>query len=234
MLLRFTMRNNKEDSSCTARVPTRVRQGSITPHLHQNDAPLKAHFSNITFTPIRTRQRNYNRNAVDEKQFRVNEAIKAPEIFLIDEQGARLGAMPVEAARALAAERGYDLIEVSPLAQPPVCKLQNFAQLKYQSSKHLAKSKSKIKKVDIKGVRLSLRISPHDLEMRQQQAKKFLSKGDKVKVEIVLRGREKGRADLAVQVINDFTSKLEGTTIEQPPARLGNRLSALVSNVSKN
>ncbi len=137
--------------------------------------------------------------------------------------------LTIDKALALASERGYDLIEVSPLATPPVCKLQDFAQLKYQSSKHLAKAKSKIKKVDTKGIRLSLRISPHDREMREAQAKKFLTKGDKVKIEIVLRGREKGRADLAVQIINEFTSRIEGITIEQQPSRLGNKISALIS-----
>lgn len=129
----------------------------------------------------------------------------------------------------MAKEKGLDIIEVSPLSSPPVCKLLDFSHLKYQTSKHIAKAKLKTKKIDIKGIRLSLRISPHDLALRLSQTQKFLDTGDKVRVEIMLKGREKAKPQMAVQMLSGFIAKLKNARIEQAPISQGNKINMLIS-----
>lgn len=159
----------------------------------------------------------------------MNQEISCPEIFLIDENNVKIGVISISDALNTAKEKGLDLIEVSPLSSPPVCKLLDFSHLKYQSSKHIAKARSKTKKIDIKGVRLSLRISPHDLALRISQTQKFLDNGDKVRVEIMLRGREKAKPQMAVQMLSSFISKLNDARIEQAPVSQGNKTNMLIS-----
>lgn len=119
--------------------------------------------------------------------------------------------MTTAKALQLAREQELDLVEVSPKAQPPVAKITDYGRLRYQKEKEVQKQKVKQKKVEVKDIRLSLRISPHDLEMRLQQAIKFLGRGDKIKIEINLRGRERQMAGKAVEIIKNFESKLKTT-----------------------
>jgi len=161
----------------------------------------------------------------------VNLQINVPEVMVIDDEGNQLGVMDIYKARQLAEERELDLIEVSPLAQPPVCRVMNFGAYQYQQEKKERKQKSKQKKVEVKGIRLTLKIGPHDLDLRKNQALKFLDKGNKVKVELILRGRERAHADRARQIMKSFNEALsEEVTLssEQPIERQGNRLSMLL------
>lgn len=167
--------------------------------------------------------------------YRYNEAITIPEVNIIDEEGKFLGTMPTERAIALARERGYDLVEVSPKAVPPVCKFLDFGQFKYQKEKELRIQKARAKKVDIKGVRLSVKMGQHDLDIRFEQAKEFLADGDKIKVEINLHGREKEHGDLAMERIKEFLQRLETAyplSIEQPATRAGGNISTIVGRKS--
>ena len=121
-----------------------------------------------------------------------------------------------------------DLVEVSPLARPPVAKILNFHHFKYQREKEAQRQKARQKKQELKGVRLSLRIGKHDQEVRLEQAIGFLDDGDKLKVELPLRGRENQHADLAAQVIQSFVDDLKKQftiVIEQPIQKQGGRLS---------
>lgn len=140
--------------------------------------------------------------------YRANAQILAPEVRVIDENGANLGVLPTAQAVATAAERGYDLVEVDPRPVPPICKILNLGQFKYEKEREARKQKSKAKQVEVKGIRLSLRIGAHDLETRMRLAEKFLDEGDKVRIEIILRGREKAHSDLARSVISGFVAKL--------------------------
>jgi translation initiation factor IF-3 len=133
-------------------------------------------------------------------------------------------------AMQLARERDLDLVEVSPVAQPPVCKIMDYGAYQYQQEKKERKQKTKQKRVDIKGIRLGLNIGAHDLEIRKDQARKFFAKGDKVKVELILRGRERAFADRARATMENFAKSLgENVIIEQPFTRQGGRLSMLVA-----
>jgi len=165
-------------------------------------------------------------------RFRINDWIKVPEVLVIDENGQSLGVMPSAQAKALAEERGFDLMEVNPAAQPPVTKFIDYGQFKYEQDKELKKQKQALKQIVIKGVRLSVRIGAHDLEMRRTQARKFLDDNHKIKIEIILRGRERQHANLAFQVINGFIQSIKKETpvkIEQAPIYQGGKVAALIA-----
>ena len=109
----------------------------------------------------------------------------------------------------LAKSHGLDLVEVSPKVRPPVCRIMDFGKYQYQKAKEEKSAKTKQKKVDIKGIRIGIRTDEHDLNFKKNQAEKFLSKGNKVKIEITLRGREKAHQDLARNTLKEFMSRIE-------------------------
>jgi translation initiation factor IF-3 len=146
---------------------------------------------------------------VEEKKFRVNEQIISPEVFLIDENGEKIGAVPRTKALQRAQEAELDLVEVNPLVTPPVVKIIDYGQFKYEKEKKAHKQKVMQKKVDTKVIRLSVRIGWHDLEVRLDQAIKFLQRGHKLKIELILKGREKQHPEKAIEIINDFVKQLE-------------------------
>lgn len=164
--------------------------------------------------------------------FKVNELITAPTLMVIDENKQSVGVMSREDALKLAHEREMDLVEVFPKAEPPVAKLIDYGAFKYQKEKELRKQKAQSKEIEVKGVRLSVRISEHDLDVRFQQGKKFLERGDKVRVEIVLRGREKAHTDIAEEVVNRYIDMLRNAyplRTEQPISKQGGRVTAVVA-----
>lgn len=165
-------------------------------------------------------------------RYKVNEWIRAPEVRLIDEAGAFLGVMAAAKARLLAEERGFDLVEVNPAADPPVVKLLNFGQFKYEKEKEMKRQKVAAKQIEIKGVRLSARIGQHDKELRETQALKFLEDGNKIKVEIILRGRERQHSDIAFKILREFTAGLgakRAVKVESLPANQGGKIFTLIA-----
>lgn len=166
-------------------------------------------------------------------RFRANERIRALRILVIDENGKNLGEMDTRAALETARERGFDLVEVQPKAEPPICKILNFGQFQYEQEKTRSKQKARQKKVGIKAVRISFRISDHDLETKYRQAEKFLNQGNKVKIDVVLRGREKAYVEEAKTTMETFARSLgEGVVIEQPFTKQGGRLNMVVAKKS--
>lgn len=141
--------------------------------------------------------------------FKANTQIRVPEVFLIDENNEAIGKMLTEEAIKMAQEASLDLVEVNPKANPPVVKIVNLGQLKYEREKQAHRQKMQQKKTETKNIRLSFRISDHDLSMRVAQAEKFLVKENKIKVELILRGRERQHPQKAVEIINNFTNQLK-------------------------
>ena len=152
------------------------------------------------------------------KEFKANDKIEAPEVFLIDENGESQGPMKTEEALSLAREADLDLVEVNPQANPPVAKILDLGQFKYEQDKKHHKQKVLQKRVELKNIKLSLRISQHDLGIREDQAFKFLAKGNKTKVDILLKGRERQHFDKAREIITSFVNNLkarEGLKVEE-------------------
>lgn len=148
---------------------------------------------------------------------------------IIDAEGKFLGKMSTEQALALAKEQELDLVEVNPRANPPICKIIDWGSYLYQQEKAERKQKAKMKVAEIKGIRLSLKIGAHDLDMRRNQTLKFFEQGDRVKLEMILRGRERARMDLAKKILSDFITSLgEDVVVDSPLSAMGGRLSVLI------
>ncbi|MFH1426450.1 MAG: translation initiation factor IF-3 [Candidatus Kerfeldbacteria bacterium] len=167
---------------------------------------------------------------MSNKEFRKNHEIRIPEVYLIDEQGEKRGVMPTRDALAIAQQAGLDLVEVSPQARPPVVKIMNFGKLLYEKERQLRKNKVQKKTGELKGIRLSVKIGEHDMMVRVKSAQKFLDKGNKLKIEMQLRGREKAHPELVEKVVKKFLELLEReVVVESPIKRQGSRFSTIVS-----
>ncbi len=151
------------------------------------------------------------------------------EVRLIDENGEYLGNIPIQEALRMARDKYYDLVEISPKATPPVAKFLKFGQFKYDLKKKEQQQKAKQKKTEVKGVRLSFRIGKGDLELKSNQTKKFLEEGHKVKIEMLLKGRERSHADLAKKIIERFIQNITEAKIEQPLSKLEGKLIVLIA-----
>lgn len=163
-------------------------------------------------------------------QYKTNDQIKSPEVRLIHEDFSDV--VPISDALARAREAGLDLIEISPKANPPVCKIMDHSNFKYQKEKEAKKQRAQSKEVELKGIRLSFRIGESDLEVRRKQAKKFFEKGHKLKIEMQLRGREREHKQRAQDIINNFIDLLREDfeiRIESPVAFQGNRFQAVIA-----
>lgn len=163
---------------------------------------------------------------------RFNEFITAPEVRVIGANDEHVGTMSIGAALAMAREQELDLVEINPNSLPPVVKLTEYGQYKYQKEKEERLMKKKQKEVEVKGVRLSLRIGDHDAQIRADQAARFFAAGNKVKLEIILRGRERAFTQNAIQVLHDFIEQLKKTTpikVEQPISKQANKITVLLA-----
>lgn len=157
------------------------------------------------------RRRRHNRpkpKAQVKLRLRLNEQILVPEVMVIDLHGENRGVMSVAEAIVIAQSQEADLVEVSPLAKPPVCKITDYGKLQYKQAKQDQQAKAKQKKVDTKGIRIGFRTDKHDLDFKKGQAEKFLTKGHKVRIEIILRGREKAMNDKARENLTLFTKSI--------------------------
>ena len=139
----------------------------------------------------------------------MNERIRAREIRVIGDDGEQFGILTVNEALALAAEKSLDLVEISPNATPPVCKIMDYGKFKYEKTKKEKENKKKQKNVVIKEIRIKPHIDEHDKETKISQIEKFIAKEYKVKVSLRLSGREKMHAESAIKVLDEFASHFE-------------------------
>ena len=144
---------------------------------------------------------------------RMNERIRAREIRVIGDDGEQFGILTVNEALALAADKSLDLVEISPNATPPVCKIMDYGKFKYEKTKKEKENKKKQKNVVIKEIRIKPHIDEHDKETKISQIKKFIEKEYKVKISLRLSGREKLHAESAVKILDEFADSFEETAI---------------------
>ena len=172
----------------------------------------------------------------DNKGMRVNEQIRVREIRLIDDEGEQKGIVPTIEALRMAKERDLDLVEVSPNANPPVCKILDFGKYRFEQEKKLRDSKKNQKVLKIKEIRMQPKIGSGDLDTKAKHVQEFLNEGDKVKVTIRFRGRELAHTELGFDVLKEVEKRLvEGSyAIEKPAAMEGRFMSmTLGSKVTK-
>ena len=153
----------------------------------------------------------------------INEQIRDREIRLIGSNGEQLGIMSAKDAMKLAREAELDLVKIAPTAKPPVCKIIDYGKYRYELQKKEKEAKKKQKTIDIKEVRLSPNIDTNDLNTKVNQARKFLSKGDKVKVTLRFRGRELAHVNQSKGILDDFAKQLEDIAVVDKPAKFEGR-----------
>ena len=146
----------------------------------------------------------------------INEKIRDKEVRLIGEQGEQLGIVSREEALRMAEEANLDLVNISPKAEPPVCKLMDYGKFRFEQDKKQKEAKKKQKTVSQKEMRLSATIDTHDMQVKAKNVQKFLDAGDKVKVSIRFRGRQIAHSRNGLDVMNEFLKMLENVTVEKP------------------
>ena len=145
-----------------------------------------------------------------------------------------VGIMKIEEALALAKEREVDLVEISPQAKPPVVKLLNYDKYRYQQEKLAQEARKRIKKITVKGIRLSVRIGVNDLNFKAKRTIEFLGEGNKVKVDVVMRGREQAHPELAFDLMKKFQALITVPFVkESGPSKMGNTVSIIVGPQAK-
>lgn len=163
-------------------------------------------------------------------KIRLNREITASTVRLVGEDGSQLGVVSLGEALDQAAEAGLDLAEIAPGAQPPVAKILDWGKYKYEQTKQLQKSRKNQKAVEIKQVRLGLKIGEHDLQVKLRSARKFLGENNKVKVSLRFRGREITHPDLGQAVLSRFLQQLEDIAVqEQAPQMTGRDLNMVIA-----
>lgn len=162
------------------------------------------------------------------KNVSINERIREKEIRLVSEEDSKI--ISTSEALKLAQERDLDLVMISPTAKPPVCRIMDYNKFLYEQTKKQKEAKKNQKVVDIKEVRLSPTIENHDIEIKANNAKKFLSNGNKVKVSIRFRGRQNNYTDLGAKVFESFILKLDDAgVIEKAPKLEGKNMFMVLS-----
>jgi translation initiation factor IF-3 len=158
--------------------------------------------------------------AKGEKTVRVNDRIRVPQVRLVDENGGMVGVKTTREALDIARERGFDLVEVSPNAKPPVCRIMDYGKYKYEQSKKAKKAKKKQHVMHVKEIKMRPKIEPHDYAFKMNHARRFLEHANKVKFSLLFRGREVTHPDIGLRILNRVAEELSDiATIEAPPKK---------------
>ena len=150
----------------------------------------------------------------------INEQIRDREIRLIGEDGEQLGIMSARDAMKLAREANLDLVKIAPTAKPPVCKIIDYGKYRYEQARREKEARKKQKTIEVKEIRLSPNIDTNDLNTKVNQARKFVSGGNKVKVAVRFRGRELAHTVVGKTILEDFAQKLSDIAVIDKPAKL--------------
>lgn len=182
--------------------------------LNRNDFPVSKVFGRCTAI---------------SKENQINEEIRDKEVRVIDTDGTMLGVMPTAKALELATEKKLDLVNISPNAKPPVCKILDYGKYRYELQKKEKEAKKKQKVTQVKEIRLSTFIEEHDVKVKANTASKFLKDGDKVKVSLRFRGREKDYAAKGMGVMDAFAEAVaEVGIVEKKPVFEGRSLTMVL------
>ena len=150
----------------------------------------------------------------------INEQIRDREIRLIGEDGEQLGIMSARDAMKLAREANLDLVKIAPTAKPPVCKIIDYGKYRYEQARREKEARKKQKTIEVKEIRLSPNIDTNDLNTKVNQARKFVSGGNKVKVAVRFRGRELAHTAVGKTILEDFAQKFSDIAVIDKPAKL--------------
>jgi len=161
---------------------------------------------------------------------RVNDQIRIPNVRLIDETGENVGVVPTREALSRAEGVGLDLVEISPMADPPVCKILDYGKFKYEQQKRANEARKKQKIIEVKEIKMRPNIDQHDYEVKMRSIFKFLTEGDKVKVTMRFRGREMAHQELGLAVLDRVRDEVgELGKVEQMPKLEGRQMTMVMA-----
>lgn len=163
----------------------------------------------------------------------INEQIRDKEVRLIGADGEQIGVMSSKEAYFKAKDAGLDLVKISPNAKPPVCKIVDYGKYRYEQTRKAKEAKKKQKTVETKEIRLSPNIDTNDLNTKVNQTKKFLQKGNKIKVSLRFRGREMAHKDVGREILNSFYEQLKDVAVVDKPAKMEGRSMVMFLSATK-
>ena len=163
----------------------------------------------------------------------INEQIRDKEVRLIGEDGEQLGIVSVKEALRLAEEAGLDLVKIAPTAKPPVCKIVDYGKFKYEQLRKEKEAKKKQKVVEIKEIRLSPNIDTNDLNTKMNAARKFITKGDRVKITLRFRGREMAHMNSSKHILDDFAENLSDVAVVEKAPKVEGRSMTMFLTVKR-
>ncbi len=165
---------------------------------------------------------------------RINDRIRVPEVRLIGAGGEQVGVVAIDVALRLADEAGFDLVEIAPDAQPPVCKIMDFGKYKYEIAQKAREARQNQTHIVVKEIRMGLKIENHDYETKKNHIEKFLLGGDKVKVTVQFKGREQTRPEIGFRLLQRLAEDVAGTGfVEFAPKREGRSMTMVLGPLKK-
>jgi len=183
-----------------------------------------------TTEEITTIRRPFKAAAPTKDGPRSNKDIRVPRVQLIDESGANRGNVTIQEALQIAEDAGLDLVEISPNAEPPVCKITDLGKLKYASQKKAAEARKNQRVIEIKEIKMRPNIDDHDYETKMKAVRRFFDEGDKVKLTLRFRGREMAHLELGMQLLNRVKGEVEGIAkVEAEPKLEGRQMMMVLS-----
>ena len=167
-------------------------------------------------------------------EHQINEEIREKEVRLIDSEGQQLGIMPLQKALEAAEEKGLDLVNISPKANPPVCKIMDYGKYRFEQAKREKEARKNQRMVEVKEIRFSPKIDVHDFEVKAKNATKFLTGGDKVKVTVRFRGREMAHTQIGLDLLHKFAETCSPvSTVEKEPKLEGRQMIMVLAPLKK-
>jgi translation initiation factor IF-3 len=177
---------------------------------------------------------NLKGRVISTTEPRINDRIRVPEVRLIGAGGEQVGVVAIDIALRLAEEAGYDLVEIAPDAQPPVCKIMDFGKYKYEIAQKAREARQNQTHIVVKEIRLGLKIENHDYETKKNHIEKFLLGGDKVKVTVQFKGREQTRPEIGFRLLQRLAEDVAGTGfVEFAPKREGRSMTMVLGPLKK-
>ena len=177
---------------------------------------------------------NLKGRVISTTEPRINDRIRVPEVRLIGAGGEQVGVVAIDVALRLAEEAGYDLVEIAPDAQPPVCKIMDFGKYKYEIAQKAREARQNQTHIVVKEIRLGLKIENHDYETKKNHIEKFLLGGDKVKVTVQFKGREQTRPEIGFRLLQRLAEDVAATGfVEFAPKREGRSMTMVLGPLKK-
>ena len=189
-------------------------------------------FYALTGSNVNSDQTHYRR-CTTFSDLMINEQIRDKEVRLIGEDGEQLGVMPARDALQMAKDAELDLVKIAPTAKPPVCKIIDYGKYRYELARKEKEAKKKQKVIEVKEVRLSPNIDTNDLSTKMGAARKFLEKGDKVKVTLRFRGREMAHMSKSRYILEDFAKELADIAVIDKPSKVEGRSMVMFLTVKR-